>query len=292
MRFNTQKYRQLELFIKTEPGETGRLYMVSGSARKMFQISQYRKWLKITVNPGTTYEVSAENCEISYAYLSGCEQMLERGICMIQDGRFYDRSQWGEWYDTPIRNQYHLSPPKGWMNDPNGFCVYHGYYHLFYQFHPFSEEWDNMYWGHAVSQDLIHWVHLPVCMEPQQEILNYPELVGGAFSGTALVDEEQKLRLFFTRHIGKRRDRTAFREYQVMTESRDGLNWERESRIIEGPEGRDFRDPKVFYENGEYKMLIGIRGEEHPAISLYKSYNLAQWTYLSLIHISEPTRPY
>lgn len=64
-----------------------------------------------------------------------------------------------------------------------------------------------------------------------------------------------------------------------MTESRDGLNWERESRIIEGPEGRDFRDPKVFYENGEYKMLIGIRGEEHPAISLYKSYNLAQWTY-------------
>ena len=53
-------------------------------------------------------------------------------------------------------------------------------------------------------------------MEPQQEILNYPELVGGAFSGTALVDEEQKLRLFFTRHIGKRRDRTAFREYQVM----------------------------------------------------------------------------
>lgn len=136
-----------------------------------------------------------------------------------------------------------------------------------------------MYWGHAVSQDLIHWVHLPVCMEPQQEILNYPELVGGAFSGTALVDEEQKLRLFFTRHIGKRRDRTAFREYQVMTESRDGLNWERESRIIEGPEGRDFRDPKVFYENGEYKMLIGIRGEEHPAISLYKSYNLVQWTY-------------
>ena len=62
--------------------------------------------------------------------------------------------------------------------------------------------------------------------------MNYPELVGGAFSGTALVDEEQKLRLFFTRHIGKRRDRTAFREYQVMTESRDGLNWERETGLL------------------------------------------------------------
>ena len=128
------------------------------------------------------------------------------------------------------------------MNDPNGFCFYHGYYHLFYQFHPFSEEWDNMYWGHAVSQDLIHWVHLPVCMEPQQEILNHPELVGGAFSGTALIDDEQKMRLFFTRHIGKRKEPQNMREYQVMTESWDGISWERESRIIDGPEDEEIQD--------------------------------------------------
>lgn len=282
MRFNTQRYRQLELFIKTEPGKTGRIHMISGSAHKMFRIDQYRKWLKIAVNQGTTYEVKAEECVISYAYLSECEQMMERGICLVQDGRFYDRSQWAEWYDTPIRNQYHLSPLKGWMNDPNGFCLYHGYYHLFYQFHPFSEEWDNMYWGHAVSQDLIHWVHLPVCMEPQQEILTHPELIGGAFSGTALIDEEQKLRIFFTRHIGRRKDPDSVREYQVMTESRDGLHWDRENLIVEGPQDskiRDFRDPKVFYENGEYKMLIGTKTREYPAVSLYKSYNLAQWTY-------------
>ena len=145
MRFNTQKYRQLELFIKTEPGKTGRLHMISGSARKMFRIDQYRKWMRIAVNQGTTYEMTPEDCEISYAYLSGCENIMERGICLIQDGRFYGKSQWAGWYDTPVRNQFHLSPLKGWMNDPNGFCFYHGYYHLFYQFHPFSEEWDNMY---------------------------------------------------------------------------------------------------------------------------------------------------
>lgn len=282
MRFNTQKYRQLELFIKTEPGKTGRLHMISGTARKMFRIDQYRKWMRIAVNQGTTYEMTPEDCEISYAYLSGCENIMERGICLIQDGRFYGKSQWAGWYDTPVRNQFHLSPLKGWMNDPNGFCFYHGYYHLFYQFHPFSEEWDNMYWGHAVSQDLIHWVHLPVCMEPQQEILNHPELVGGAFSGTALIDDEQKMRLFFTRHIGKRKEPQNMREYQVMTESWDGISWERESRIIDGPEDeeiQDFRDPKVFFEDGEYKMIIGTRTKEHPAVTLYKSYNLVQWTY-------------
>lgn len=282
MRFNTQKYRQLELFIKTEPGKTGRVHMISGSAHKLFRIDQYRKWMRIAVNQCTTYEVSAEDCTIAYAYLSECEQIMERGICLIKDGRFYDKSQWDQWYDTPIRNQYHLAPLQGWMNDPNGFCYFHGYYHLFYQFNPFSEEWDNMYWGHAVSQDLIHWVHLPVCMEPQQEISSHPELAGGAFSGTALIDEEQKLRIFFTRHIGKRKEPENMLEYQVMTESRDGLHWERESRIIDGPkdeEIKDFRDPKVFLENGEYKMLLGTTTREHPAISLYKSYNLAQWKY-------------
>ena len=54
MRFNTQKYRQLELFIKTEPGKAGRLHMISGSARKMFRIDQYRKWMRIAVNQRTT----------------------------------------------------------------------------------------------------------------------------------------------------------------------------------------------------------------------------------------------
>lgn len=61
MRFNTQRYRQLELFIKTEPGKTGRIHMISGSAHKMFRIDQYRKWLKIAVNQGTTYEVKASD---------------------------------------------------------------------------------------------------------------------------------------------------------------------------------------------------------------------------------------
>ena len=29
------------------------------------------------------------------------------------------------------------------MNDPNGFSVYKGEYHLFFQYHPFSKAWMN-----------------------------------------------------------------------------------------------------------------------------------------------------
>ena len=43
---------------------------------------------------------------------------------------------------------YHVSAPAGWINDPNGFCYYKGYYHIFYQYHPYSADWFLMYWGH------------------------------------------------------------------------------------------------------------------------------------------------
>lgn len=36
---------------------------------------------------------------------------------------------------------YHVSAPAGWINDPNGFCYYKGYYHIFYQYHPYSADW-------------------------------------------------------------------------------------------------------------------------------------------------------
>ncbi|MFR2603996.1 MAG: hypothetical protein ACLTAX_01390 [Waltera sp.] len=50
---------------------------------------------------------------------------------------------------------FHLKVPTGWMNDPNGFSVYKGEYHLFFQYNPYSRDWGSMHWGHVKSQDLI-----------------------------------------------------------------------------------------------------------------------------------------
>src|SRR5436190_1891077 len=40
----------------------------------------------------------------------------------------------------PAHPIFHVTSPAQWMNDPNGPIYYRGYYHLFYQLHPFSDE--------------------------------------------------------------------------------------------------------------------------------------------------------
>ena len=30
-----------------------------------------------------------------------------------------------------FRLGYHVMAPSGWINDPNGFCYFKGYYHIF-----------------------------------------------------------------------------------------------------------------------------------------------------------------
>lgn len=169
---------------------------------------------------------------------------------------------------------YHLAARAGWMNDPNGLVWFDGWYHAFYQHHPYSTQWGPMHWGHARSQDLVHWEHLPVAIAPEG-----PEDKDGCFSGSAVVDGDT-LALIYTGHKfhGDAGNEDNLYQVQCLATSRDGIHFERQGIVVNTPPGvHHFRDPKVWREGDSWYMIVGARLGETGQVRLYRSADLRQW---------------
>ena len=185
------------------------------------------------------------------------------------------------------RPSFHLSPRTGWMNDPNGFCLYKGRYHMFYQYYPYATKWGPMHWGHAVSNDLLHWEYLPAALAPDME---YDQ--DGCFSGNALELPDGRMMLVYT---GVRKEYSeddledkVGKEVQTQCLAvGDGIDFEKsslnpvldEKDIPAGCSRNDFRDPKPWRcEDGSYRCVVGNRDADGSGqILLYKSDDAWHW---------------
>ncbi|WP_309252310.1 glycoside hydrolase family 32 protein [Escherichia coli] len=174
------------------------------------------------------------------------------------------------WY--PI---FHLAPPAGWMNDPNGLIYFNGRYHAFFQHHPASAYQGPMHWGHATSTDMLHWQHEPIALAPGDK---YDR--DGCFSGSA-VDDDGVLSLIYTGHIclDDRGNDSIIREVQYLATSHDGIHFEKQGCVLTPPEGiMHFRDPKVWHEDGSWWMVIGARdASDNGQVLLYRGTSLRDW---------------
>ena len=173
------------------------------------------------------------------------------------------------------RLQFHFTPERGWMNDPNGLCRYRGEWHLFYQSNPDGLSWGNMRWGHAVSKDLVRWKRLPVALEADQ--------YGTVFSGSAVIDHENvagfgkdELLLFYTA-AGK-----TFT--QRMAHSGDGRTFEKvPGDPVLPTHGPQNRDPHVFrYRDGRWVMVVYVPGKGRHNFNIYNSTDLKNWKLASV----------
>ena len=94
--------------------------------------------------------------------------------------------------EDPHYPRYHFSSPEHRLNDPNGLCYWQGRWHLFYQGYP--PEDPRQHWGHAVSDDLIHWRDLPYAIYPNPE--------RACYSGSALVEEDRVIAMYHGTTVG------------------------------------------------------------------------------------------
>ena len=155
------------------------------------------------------------------------------------------------------RLKYHFMPPIGWMNDPNGLVKYKDEYHIFYQFYPYDSVWGPMHWGHASSNDLIHFKNLDVALAPDE----IDET--GCFSGGAIIEDDQ-INLVYTRHFEKENIK---KEENFLAKSKDTIHFEKMGRLFDnellplGYSRIDFRDPAPYKINDKYYIFMGAKNE-------------------------------
>jgi len=178
-------------------------------------------------------------------------------------------------FDEPQRAQFHFTPERGWMNDPNGLCRYRGEWHFFYQANPDGLGWGDMRWGHAVSKDLVHWQQLPVALSADQ--------YGNVYSGSAVIDRDNvagcgkdALLLFYTA--------AGERFTQRMAYSLDGRNFTKVSgEPVLSEKGHQNRDPHVFrYRDGRWVMVLYVPSAGRHNFNIYNSTDLRQWRLASV----------
>jgi fructan beta-fructosidase len=180
-------------------------------------------------------------------------------------------------YKEINRPQFHFTVKRGWSNDVNGPIFYNNQYHLFWQAFPFGLTWNTgfMYWGHAVSKDLLHWKELPSAL--------MLDSLGSPWSGSSVIDKnndggwgKNALVLFYTAF-----DRVSNKQVQCIAYSSDNgttfqrfggnpvidSNWEMKTT--------DTRDPHVFwYEPAKHWVMVLF---EKDGMSFYNSKDMKRW---------------
>jgi sucrose-6-phosphate hydrolase SacC (GH32 family) len=231
--------------------------------------------------PGQSTQNTSKPAEVPVLNSKGLNRIFADSKFPGQDSLYMEKG----------RPQVHYSAQRGWINDPNGLVYDEGEYHMYFQHNPYGWQWGNMHWGHAVSNDLIHWQQLKEAIYPVIE-KNTTGRGDAAFSGSAVVDPENT--------SGFRKDgidpiiaiytSTGRGECLKMSYDKGRSFVDYEGNPILKHNGRD---PKVFwYAPGKHWVMVVWESGMTKNISLgqevslrqhsiYTSPDLKNWTYQS-----------
>ncbi|SJM86816.1 related to Inulinase [Zygosaccharomyces bailii] len=186
---------------------------------------------------------------------------------------------------TANRPLAHLTPPSGWMSDPNGlwYDAKEGLWHCYYQYNPLNAVWDiPIYWGHAVSSCGMKWEHMGIAIKPRTDR-------AGVFSGSAVVDYNNSSG-FFSDAVDPRQRVVALwtrntngNQSQMVSYSLDGgyTFEEYANNPVLDIGASNFRDPKVIWHEETRRWIMVVAMSQKFEILIYSSTNLTDWKYES-----------
>ncbi|UZX01473.1 glycoside hydrolase family 32 protein [Arthrobacter sp. CDRTa11] len=188
---------------------------------------------------------------------------------------------------TPhYRPAIHYTARDTWLNDPNGLVFYRGQYHLYYQNNPHGNVWGNMSWGHAISEDLVHWTEQPVAIacDAEEDVYSGSIVVDHANTSGFGTANNPPLVAIYTSAF---KDGTPYAGTQAQSlaySSDAGMTWTKFSGNPVLTRGSaNFRDPKVFSHsgpNGQEWVMAAVEAGEQKVV-FYRSANLRDWTFAS-----------
>ena len=208
----------------------------------------------------------------------------------LMQARIYEQEKWKQ-SNPEMRPVFHVTPPVGWMNDPNGFSLYQGEYHLFFQYHPYSTHWGPMHWGHCKTTDFIRWEQLPCALAPDRDYDGQ-----GCFSGSAVEQDGKHILMYTSVQERELEDGTRqIRQTQSIAVG-DGVNYVKAAQnpvigagaLPEGSSLEDFRDPRIWKEKDTFYAVIGSRSADGSGqIALFSSVDALQWQFERILDRSD-----
>lgn len=186
------------------------------------------------------------------------------------------------------RNKYHLMPPIGWINDPNGLCQLNGKYHIFYQYSPLDAKNGLKFWGHYTTRDFINYNDEDIFLYPDQSFDK-----SGVYSGSAII-KNKEIYIFYTGNVKEEGefDYINFgRQHNTIMVKYDGYkNISLKKVILKNEDytsnlSLHVRDPQILRKDDIYYMVLGARTKENKGVALiYKSFDLDKWVFMKEIN--------
>lgn len=181
------------------------------------------------------------------------------------------------------RPQFHFTADSNWINNPCGLFFREGVYHLFFQHNPTAKEWRNIHWGHATSNDLVHWNIEPNALSPLEDANE--DRNGEQWCGAIVADRNKNFSdgsalVAFNHIVGKGICKAISKD--------NGMTWQQDTEqpVLVTPEKERTHDPKVFWHNESNKWIMVVYRVPGGEVSLkgfsfYSSADMMDWKFES-----------